>query len=207
MKRYPRTIVAISLAASFISLSSALAGRYDDFAAWAERDKASSTQLLLEMAYAKSAHDLAVALKNSASRQRKMTGELIEVVHRHAELSCLADLGLDEEAFRRWSQKLPNAAERRARVPEEALQIAAKIHYCTAVIQNETTLSDAKKAAPHDPDVVAATKDIQPLVQQLSAAKNEAVARYRNDPEVATAAQQLHVALQENERRLMSTFK
>jgi hypothetical protein len=184
-----------------------LAGGYGDFAAWAERDKASSTQLLLEMAYAKSAHDLAAALKNSATRLRKITSELIEIVHHHPELSCLADLGLDEEALRRWSQQHPDAGERRTRVPEEALQIAERIHYYTAVIHNEMTLSEAKKGARNDPDLVAATEKIQPLIQELSAAKNEVVARYRNDPEVAAAAEQMHVVLQENERRLMITFK
>jgi len=207
VKRYPRSIILISVTVGFIFTNSVLAGRYDDFAAWAERDKASSTQLLLEMAYAKSAHELAMALKNSASRQRKITSELIEVVHHHSELSCLADLGLDEKAFQRWSQQHPDAEKRRAGLPKEVLLTAARMHYYTAVIQNQTTLSEVKNATHDNPDVVAATKEIQPLVQKLSAAKDEAIARYRHDPEVASAAERLHVVLQENERRLMSAFK
>ena len=179
MKRRPRSIVWVSFAVGFILTSVALAGRYDDFAAWAERDKASSTQLLLDMASAKSAHELAVALKKSASRQHKITTELIEVVHHHPELRCLADLGLEEEAFQRWNRQHPDAAQRRARLPEEALQTAAKLHRYTEVAQNEPTLVAAKK---------------------------EVIARYRNDPEVAVAAEQLHVVLQDNERRLMHTF-
>jgi hypothetical protein len=175
----PRSIVWLSLALGFISTSGVLAGRYDDFAAWAERDKASSTQLLLDMASAKSAHDLAVALKKSAGRQHKITSELIEVVHRHPELRCLADLGLEEEAFQRWSRQHPDAARRRARVPEEALQIAARLHRYTEVAQNEPTLVASKK---------------------------ENIAKYRNNPEVAAAAEELHAVLQDNERRLMKTF-
>jgi phosphoribosyl-dephospho-CoA transferase len=178
VKRRPPGIVSASIVISFILTSSALGGRYDDFAAWAERDKASSRQLMLDMAFAKSAHELALALKASASRQHRITSELIEVVHHHPELRCLADLGLEDEAFQRWSRQHPDAAARRVQLPKEVLAVAARLHRYTELLESA-------------PEV---------------AARHDVMAKYRHDPEVAAAAEQLHVVLQDNERRLMNTF-
>ena len=166
------------LLASFAFASVALASRYDDFAAWAARDKASSHQLLLDMAHAKNAHEFALALKASAERQHRITTELIQVVHRHPELRCMAELGLDEEAFRRWSDQHPDAAEHRARLLPEVFRIATDMQDHTA------SLDRAPKAA----------------------ARHENTAKYRHDPEVAAAAQRLGVVLRDNERRLMNAF-
>jgi len=159
--------------------SSAFAGRYDDFAAWAERDKASSRQLLLDMAHAKNAHEFALAFKSSAKRQHKITTELIQIVHRHPELRCMAELGLDEDAFRRWSDQHPDADQHRARLPREVIQIAIG-------------MQDYAKSLDRAPEV---------------AARQANISKYRHQPEVAAAAEQLGAVLRDNERRLLKTFE
>jgi Tat protein secretion system quality control protein TatD with DNase activity len=159
--------------------TSAVAERYDDLAKWAERDKASSRQLLLDMARAKSAHDFALALRASADRQHKITSELIDIVHHHPELRCMAELGLDEDAFQRWSEQHPDADERRAQLPREVIDIAKGMQ------KHSESLSRA-------PDV---------------AARQANTAKYRHDPEVVAAAEQLGSILQDNQRRLLKAFE
>ena len=171
--------VAFSVCSLALCLAtSAFAGQYDDLAKWAERDKASSRQLLLDWAHAKTAHDFALAVRATADRQHKITSELIQVVHRHPELRCMAELGLDEEAFRRWSEQHPDADERRARLPREVIEIAKGMQ------KHADSLNQAPEVA----------------------AKQTNIAKYRHDPEVVAATAQLGAVLRDNERRLMATF-
>jgi hypothetical protein len=174
------TLRASYCAAALLSFTSlVLASGYDDFAAWAARDKASSRQLLMDMAHAKNAHEFSLALKASATRQHKITTELIDVVRRHPEMRCMAELGLDEDAFQRWSDRHSDAAKRRDRLPIEVIQIAKGMQ----------ASADSLNKAPE------------------VAARQANVAKYRHDPEVAAATEQLGAVLRDNEQRLMKAFE
>ncbi len=90
----------------------------------------------------------------------------------------MAELGLDEDAFRRWSAQHPDAAERRALLSPEVFGIA-------------TDMQDHAASLNRAPEVPA---------------RQENTAKYRQDPEVAAAAERLGVVLRDNERRLMNAF-
>jgi hypothetical protein len=171
-------VIPTFIAAAFVFTTSAFAGRYEDLAAWTQRDKASSHQLLLDLAQARSAHDVALALGASADRQHKITSQLIEVVQRHPELRCMAELGLDEDALRRWSAQHPDADKRRSLLSSEVFRIATDMQDYTASLEK----------APE------------------AAARHTNIEKYRHAPEVAAAADRLGAVLADNEQRLMKAF-
>jgi hypothetical protein len=156
----------------------AVAGQYDDLAAWAKRDKASSGQFVTDLSQCKSAHEVALALRASAKRQHQLTSDLIDLVNRHPELRYVPELGVTNEQFRKWAEAHPEAAAKRAALPKEALKIAEDLRVQTAALQK--------------------TPESQDSVRTL--------ARWRDDPDVIVASSELRAVLADNERRLMSTF-
>jgi hypothetical protein len=157
----------------------ALAGQYDDLSAWAKRDRASSYQFIVDLSRCKSANEVALALRASATRQHKLTSDLIELVHRHPELRYIPELGLTNEQFRIWAEAHPEAAAKRAALPKEPLKISEELRGYTASL--EKTAESAASAKP--------------------------LAQYRDDPEVIVATRELRAVLDDNERRLMSVFQ
>src|ERR1700724_1872909 len=113
----------------------ALAGQYDDLAAWAKRDKASSHQFVADLSRCKSAREVALALRASAARQHKLTGDLIDLIHRHPELRYVPELGLTNEGFRKWAEAHPEAAARRAALGEP-MKISQDVRTYTASLEN-----------------------------------------------------------------------
>jgi len=170
-----RTVLFLALSAF---AGTALAAQYDDLAAWAKRDKASSHQFIADLSKCNSAKEAALALRASATRQHKLTSDLIELIHRHAELRYVPELGLTNEGFRKWAEQHPEAAAKRAAIPQ-ALKIAEDVRGYTASLQN-------------DPDSPASIRTL---------------ARWRDDPDVIVASRELRAVLDDNEKRLMSTFR
>ena len=171
-----RILVILSLVCA--TFTSAYAGSYDDLAAWAKRDKASSHQFIGDLSRCKAAREVAAALRASSARQHKLTSDLIELIHRHPELRYVPELGLTNEGFRKWAEAHPEAAAKRAAIPQ-ALKIAEDVRGYTASLQNH-------------PD---------------SAASVRTLARWRDDPDVIVASRELRAVLDDNEKRLMSTFR
>jgi len=157
----------------------ALAGQYDDLAAWAKRDKASSHQFIADLSRCKNAHEVALAVRASATRQHKLTTDLIELLHHHAELRYLPELGLTNEQFRTWAEAHPEAAAKRAALPNEPIKISEELRGYTASLRN----------AP----------EYKPGVKIL--------AQYKDDPNVMVASRELHAVLDDNGKRLMAAFK
>src|SRR5213592_3985771 len=116
----------------------ARAGKYDDLAAWAKRDKASSREFITDLSRCKNAHCVALALRASAARQHKLTSDLIELVHRHPELRYVPELGLTNEQFRRWAAAHPEAAAKRSAVPKEVFVITQDMRLYIANLQKKS---------------------------------------------------------------------
>ena len=172
-----RTVLYLALMSAFVS--PAQAGQYGDLAAWTKRDKASSHQFTAELSRCKNAHEVALALRASAARQRKLTSDLIDLVHGHPELRYVPELGLTEEGFRKWTQAHPEAAAKRAALPKEPLKISEDVRLYTASLEKA-------------PERKASVK---------------VLAQYRGDPDVIVASSELRAVLADNEKRLMSTFR
>ena len=155
------------------------AGQYDDLAAWAKRDKASSHQFIADLSRCKNGHEVALALRASATRQHKLTSDLIELVHRHPELRYVPELGLTNQQFRTWAEAHPEAAAKRAALPKETLRIAEDVRRYTATLGKTSERTASVKT----------------------------LARYRDDPDVIVAGRELRAVLNDNGKRLMSTFQ
>ncbi len=159
--------------------ASAIAGRYDDLARWTEGNKGSARQFLADLNQASGAHEVASAVKARDQRERKSTRSLIEIVHRHPELRYLPELGLGDDAFRRWALKHPEAAARRATVPKEAFAMIQDMRLYLAGL----------------------------LKSSLAARAIPKLSLYLKDPEVATATKEHQSALKADERRMMDLFQ
>ena len=172
----PRAVLL--LAFGYVLCSPAFAGQYDDLAAWAKRDKASSRQFITDFTRAKNAPEVAQALRASSARQHKLTSDLIDLVRRYPELRYVPELGLTNEGFRKWAEAHPEAAAKRATL-SEPMKISQDVRSYTASLENV-------------PEYKAGVK---------------VLARYRDDPDVIVASRELRAVLDDNEKRLMSTFR
>ena len=168
----------LHLAVVCVLVSPALAGQYDDLAAWAKRDKASSHQFVTDLSRCKNAREVALALRASSQRQHKLTSDLIELIHRHPELRYVPELGLTNEGFRKWAEAHPEAAEKRAAL-NQPMKISQDVRAYTASLEN----------IPE------------------SNATRRVLAQYRDDPDIIVTSRELRAVLDDNEKRLMSTFR
>jgi len=159
--------------------ASAVIGSYDDLVRWAEGTKASARQFLTDLGRASGAHEVALAIKARGQHERDSSDTLIEIVHRHPELRYLPELSLDNDAFRRWTQKHPEAAARRSTVPKEAFTITQDMRLYLAGLFKSNL---AARAIPR-------------------------LSEYLKDPEVATAKKEHQAALKADERRMMQLFQ
>jgi hypothetical protein len=162
-----------------VLVTPALAGQYDDLAAWATRDKASSHQFIIDLSRCKDAHEVALALRASAARQHKLTSDLIQLVNRHSELRYVPELGLTNEQFRTWGEAHPEAAAKRAALAKETLKIAEDVRGYTAGLGKT-------------PEAMGAVKTL---------------GQYREDPDVIVASKELRAVLADNGKRLMTIFQ
>ena len=171
-----RTLVIVSVLCAMFT--SAHAATYDDLAAWAKRDKASSHRFIADLSRCKNAHQVELAMRASSTRQHKLTSDLIELVHRHPELRYVPELGLTNEGFGKWAEAHPEAAAKRAAIPQ-LLKIAEDVRLYTASLKNTPESKSSIKV----------------------------MAQYRDNPDVIVAWRELRAVLDDNERRLMSTFR
>ncbi len=171
-----RSLLCLAVACPLVS--PAFAGQYDDLAAWAKRDKASSRQFITDFARCKNAREVAQALRASSARQHKLTSDLIDLVRRHPELRYVPELGLTNEGFRKWAEAHPEAAAKRAAL-NEPMKISQDVRSYTAGLEKV-------------PEYKAGAK---------------VLAQYRDDPDVIVANRELRAVLDDNEKRLMSAFR
>jgi hypothetical protein len=171
-----RDLVGVALVC--VLVTQGLLAQYDDLSAWAQRDKASSDKFVTDLNRCKNAHEVALALRENATRQQKLTSDLIDLVQRHPELRYVPELGLTNEQFRTWTQAHPEADAIRRALPKEVLKISEdmRLHSDTLAIKSESESSI------------------------------KILAKYRDDPEVILATGELRSALIDIEKRLMSTF-
>jgi len=153
-------------------------GRYKELADWAERDNQNSRQFANELRKAQNARDVAAALRASARRQRKTTDDLIKLVRSYAELRNCPQLGLDDEGIKLWEQSHPDAKVRRANIP---------------------------------PEVIAVSEQMRRFNEALEANEggqtSQILGKYRGQPEVMPAAEELGRVLRENRRKLLEAFR
>ncbi|MDQ2867121.1 MAG: hypothetical protein M3R59_01720 [Verrucomicrobiota bacterium] len=168
----------VHLAVANVLFSTALAGQHDDLAAWAKRDKASSHEFVTDLSRCKSAPQVALALRASSARQHKLTSDLIELVHRYPELRYVPELGLTNEGFRKWAEAHPQAAVKRAAL-NEPMKISQDLRAYTASLEN---IPESKASV-------------------------RTLAQHRDDPDVIVATRELRAVLDDNEKRLLSTFR
>jgi hypothetical protein len=171
-----RTLLHIAVACALVSTT--LAGQYDDLAAWAKCDKASSHQFVTDLSRGKSSREIALALRASSARQHKLTSDLIDLVRRHPDLRYVPELGLTNEGFRKWAEAHPEAAAKRATL-NEPMKISQDVRAYTASLDN---IPESKAGV-------------------------RTLAQYRDDPDVIVATRELRAVLDDNEKRLMSTFR
>jgi hypothetical protein len=168
----------LHLAVACVLVTAARGAQYDDLAAWAKRDKASSHRFVTDLSRCKSAREVALGLRASAARQHKLTSDLIDLVHRHPELRYVPELGLANEGFRKWAEAHPEAAAKRAAL-NEPMEISQDVRAYTASQEN---IPESKAGV-------------------------RTLAQYRDDPDVIVATRELRAVLDDNEKRLLSTFR
>jgi hypothetical protein len=148
-------------AAIFAALCSlAQAEDYDDLAAWAKRDNGNCQQWFADLIRARSAHEVASALRAQARRQRKTTDDLIQLLRARPELRNMPELGLDEGGLRQWIQTHPNARTRRA--PVEVIAISQEMLRSNEKLDASRGTQAHKMLSKYrdDPEVAAASKEL-----------------------------------------------
>lgn len=153
-------------------------GRYEGLAAWARQDNQNSEQFVRDLRKARSAQDVALALKESAQRQQKTTDELVRLVHAYPELRNVPQLGLDDEGLRMWEQAHPDARKRQASLPPDVVAIQQQMH------RSNTMLYANGRTQPAD-----------------------VLRKYRDNPEVVRASKELGQVLAENRRKLLEVLR
>jgi hypothetical protein len=111
-----KRISTICLLFSIFAVS-AQAGLYDNLAVWAAHDSDNYVQMVGDLNKARSAHEVSLALRENARRQRRTMDELIRFVRAHPDIRDSAALGLDKEGQQIWQQ------QHQTRLPPEVVAI------------------------------------------------------------------------------------
>jgi chromosome segregation ATPase len=86
-----------TLTVFLLALTSALAAPNDELAAWAKQDCDDYRTLVTQIDHAKSAHDVAAAMRENVRRQRQTINTLLRFARSHLDLRDAAQLGLSED--------------------------------------------------------------------------------------------------------------
>jgi hypothetical protein len=135
--RFTTQIGATGLTLLFIFALKANAGSYDELAVWAKQDSDDYAQLVMQINKARSAHEVALAMKENVRRQRNTISTLLRFVEAHPDLRDAAQLGLDKEGQLIWRQQHPD----RLKLPSEVVAIQEQIN-------RRMNAADAKAAMP-----------------------------------------------------------
>lgn len=173
-----KSVAAVISAALCLLAVSVRAGKYDDLAEYIAHQTASGNQYIADLSSAKSANDVAAALRSSAREQKQIADELVAVLKRHPELRSMPELGLDRQALELWVEANPDADKRRSKAPPEAL-----------------SLVDAMKRS---------TSEL--AAQQKHQQAKQILAQYHGDPAVEAASNELRAVIENNRRRLLNAF-
>jgi hypothetical protein len=133
VRRYRQIIVSISLAIGLFSISSALAGRYDELAAWVKQDCDDYRVLVAQTNHAQSAHDVALALRENVRRQRQTIKTLLQFARSRPDLRDAAQLGLDKDGEMVWREHYPN----RTTLPAEVTATQQQLTRCLDSVGSE----------------------------------------------------------------------
>ena len=86
----------------WIALAYASAAQHDDLAMWAKRDCDDYRAFVMQTSHARSAHELAAAMRENVRRQRETIKRLLQFVRAHPDLRGAAQLGLSEAGQQFW---------------------------------------------------------------------------------------------------------
>ncbi len=126
MRDRPQSIVLIFLAAALLSISSTLAGHYDELATWAKQDCEDYRALVAQTNHARNGHDVAAAMRENVRRQRHTINTLLQFARSHPDLRDAAQCGLSEEGQLFWREHHPNGTT----LPAEITAIKKHLNAC-----------------------------------------------------------------------------
>jgi hypothetical protein len=120
-----QSVVLLCLAIGFLSTSSALAGRYDELAAWVKQDCDDYRALVAQTNHARSGHDVAAAMRENVRRQRQTINTLLQCARSHPALRDAAQLGLSEDGQLFWREHHSNRTTLSAEITATKQQLNA----------------------------------------------------------------------------------
>ena len=109
-----------------VALASASAGQHDELATWAKRDCDDSRAFVMQISRARSAHEVAAAMRENARRQRETVQTLLQFVRAHPDMRGAAQLALSEEGQQFWRDHHSGSVT----VPEEVTTTRRQLTDC-----------------------------------------------------------------------------
>jgi hypothetical protein len=100
-----------TLTVFLLAFTSALAAPNDELAAWVKQDCDDYRTLVTQIDHAKSAHDVAAALRENVRRQRQTIKTLLRFARSHPDLRDAAQLGLSEDGQQQYASSRASSAE------------------------------------------------------------------------------------------------
>ena len=100
-----------TLAVLLLALTSALAAPNDELVAWVKQDCDDYRTLVTQIDHAKSAHDVAAALRENVRRQRQTIKTLLRFARSRPDLRDSAQLGLSEDGQQQYASRGVSSAE------------------------------------------------------------------------------------------------
>jgi hypothetical protein len=128
MKRVISTLVC-----GWIALECASAGQHDELAVWVKQDCDDAHTFAAQTGRARSAHEVAAAMRENLRRQSQTIKTLLRFVRSHPNLRSAAQLGLSEEGQQLWNQQHRTGTA----PPAEIVATEKQLHDCLDAVGPE----------------------------------------------------------------------
>jgi len=162
VRRHRHSIVFVSLAIGFLSISSVLAGRYDELAAWVKSDCDDYRALVTQTNHARNDHEVAAALHENVRRQRETIKILLKFALSHPELRDVAQLGLSEEGQRFWRQHHPDRTTLSSEIKAKQRQLTDCMDSAVSKDQQQQMVAVLRKY-PNDAEILGASRSLNEM--------------------------------------------
>jgi hypothetical protein len=161
VRRRPQSIVSLVLAIGLLSISSALAGPYDELAAWVRQDCDDYRTLVTQINHGRSGHDVAAAMRENVRRQRKTINTLLQFARSHPNLRDAAQLGLSEDGQLFWREYYPN----RTALPAEITATQQQLSHCLDSVGSKAQqqMVSVLRKYHDDAEVLAASRSLHEM--------------------------------------------
>ena len=161
MRRRPHSIVSISLAIGFLLINTALAGRYDQLAAWVKQDCDDYRTLVTQINRGRNGHDVAAAMRANVRRQRQTINTLLQFARSYPDLRDAAQLGLSDDGQTFWREHYPN----RTALPAEITATQKQLSHCLDSVGSKAQqqMVTVLRKYHDDAEVVAASKSLHEM--------------------------------------------